>query len=240
MQGDGAGTMERKRQIDREIRALESELLGHIDSELCRLGALLRHANRNWISAYDANVEVTNDVIDEFARRILDRIFMPGIVLRRGSIMEYVKTYYSTDYNTLALNYNQGDFDFILERAVLNAECLSSKINFLNRLKEAEVLHLSVPVEYICNPCNNVNLEVFKVTCMSWVKGWESICDKDEVCALNGKQRDVLGFYLNMRDWIERINEITDAAEAGEMLFSTYKTKMPRFEELREQLDSQS
>ena len=239
MRDNSAGTMERKRQIDREIRAVESELLGHIDSELCRLGALLRHANRNWISAYDANVEVTNDVIDEFARRILDRIFMPGIVLRRGSIMEYVKTYYSTDYNTLALNYNQGDFDFILERAVLNAECLSSKINFLNRLKEAGFLHLDASLNYICNPCNNVTLAAFKFTCNSWVNGWESIPDGEEFYALSDEQRVAMGFYLNMKEWIGQVEEITDAADAREILFSTYKTKMPRFEEFREPLDQQ-
>ena len=240
MRDSSAGTMERKRQIDREIRALESELLGHIDSELCRLGALLRHANRNWISAYDANVVVTNSVIDEFAKRILDRTFVPGIVLRRGTIIGYITTYYSNDYATLIKNYGQGGFDSILEHTVLNAECLSSKINFLNRLKEAGCLHLDVSLNYICNPCNNVTLAAFKFTCNSWVNGWESIPDGEEFYALSDEQRDVLGFYLNMRDWIKQINEITDAAEAGEMLFSTYKTKMPRFEELREQLDSQS
>jgi len=238
MRDNSAGAMERKRQIDREIRALESELLGHIDSELYCLNGLLRNAEQNWLSA---GIKVTRDVIDAFAKRILDGVFMSRKVLDRDSAIEHIRKNFKDYHAMLKRNYQGADFDSILVQTVLNAECLSSKINFLNRLKKSGFLYLSDSVENLDNPRSDGMLERFKNACNGWLREWESLNgSQGQFDALNKKHARIMRFYLNMNAWIEPIAAITDAKLAEENLLSTYKTGMTCFEELREQLDSQS
>ena len=242
MRDNSAGTMERKRQIDREIRALESELLGHIDSELCRLGALLRHANRNWISMYATDMLVDAEVVDGFAKRILDKhSFLKG-VLDKGSTIAYIQRFYAQDYEILSGLY-KGNFDSDLLHAVLNADCLSSKINFLNRLRSNGFLHLGVSAENICNPDSDTMLGAFKLRCKNWIDEWKKKCGNNSggtYPQMTSEQRSIALLSLGMMQWIEHVETITDAAKAREILFSAYGTTMTSFEELRKDLDSRS
>ena len=132
----------------------------------------------------------------------------------------------------------KGDYEFneSLVDAVLNAESLSSKINFLNRLKKAGLLCLSESVGNIDNPCNADSLERFKVACHSWLREW----DLGSGTGVNFGQQErvkIAEFYSSMALWVVYIEKDTNAKISGENIFGAYKKTMTCFEALREQLD---
>ena len=191
------------------------------------------HGRRMLYSFAQATVDVKSGVIDEFAKRILDGVLMSSDVLDRGSAIQYINGRFNV--KDVAL---KGDYEFnaSLVDAVLNAESLSSKINFLNRLKKAGLLCLSESVGNIDNPCNADSLERFKVVCHSWLREW----DLGSGIGGNFGQQErvkIAEFYSSMALWVVYIEKDTNAKIAGENVFGAYKKTMTCFEALREQLD---
>ena len=131
-----------------------------------------------------------------------------------------------------------GDYEFneSLVDAVLNAESLSSKINFLNRLKKAGFLYLRDSVGNLDNPTNSEMLEKFKFACRTWLGEWNlgsgigGNFDQQE-------RNKMVEFYSSMALWVAYIEENTSARSAGKNFLAVYKTTMTCFEDLRTQLD---
>ena len=191
------------------------------------------HGRRVLYSFSQANVDVQRGVIDEFAKVILDGVLMSSDVLDRGSAMQYIKEKFKR--KDVAL---KGDYEFneSLVDAVLNAESLSSKINFLNRLKKAGFLYLSDSVGNLDNPSNSEMLDKFKDACRSWLREW----NLGSGIGGNFDQQErikMVEFYSDMALWVKYIESDTSARSAGENFLAVYKKTMTCFEALREQLD---
>jgi len=147
--------------------------------------------------------------------------------------MQYIKEKFKR--KDVALN---GDYEFneSLVDAVLNAESLSSKINFLNRLKKAGFLYLSDSVGNLDNPSNSEMLDKFKDACRSWLREW----NLGSGIGGNFDQQErikMVEFYSDMALWVKYIESDTSARSAGENFLAVYKKTMTCFEALREQLD---
>jgi hypothetical protein len=231
--------MSRKKLINTEIRALESELLGHIDDQIASLTALVGDAEKqSWLAG---NESVSVEDIQKFAMLVNDSVV--DVILSRENVMKYVRTKHRVGYLLLSRRFRESDFsdqtfDSVLVSAILNADCLSSKINFLNRLKDAKLLYLDDSVFNLCNLFSDEYLEKFKNICRQWVRVWGSKSGNPrDLRALTGDQSAVIGFGINMKYWIETIDDVTDFTEAAQVLLNAYKGNMSHFEALREQLD---
>lgn len=233
--------MSRKKLIDTEISALESELLGHIDDQIASLTALV--GDVNWLAGSEVDNGAIKLKIESFARMVNDGVI--ATVLSEENVVGYVKKNHRDGYRQLKLECEKsglkGDaFDWFLVSAVLNAECLYSKINFLNRLKLSGLVFLEESIENLCNPLSDGQLGEFKQICKQWFRKWDSIANGGgQYNALIPQQVRIMGLYENMANWIEQIASITDAKRANAVLFSSYKTKMSSFEKLREKLEKQ-
>ena len=130
--------------------------------------ALLSFTKQKSLSTFAEDIVVTQAVIDGFAITINDNAI--SFVLSKDTVVQYTKTKYPMDYFRLNSNYIQRDFewktfDTVLIHSVLNANCLYSRVNFLNRLKNANLLPLDAAFQNLCNPFTDQLLHMFKITC---------------------------------------------------------------------------
>ena len=130
--------------------------------------ALLSFTKQKSLSTFAEDIVVTQAVIDGFATIINDDAV--SFVLSKDTVVQYTRAHYPIDYFHLNRNYRERDFewktfDTVLIHSVLNANCLYSRVNFFNPLKNANLLPLDAAFQNLCNPFTDQLLHMFKITC---------------------------------------------------------------------------
>ena len=205
--------------IDREIERLSSELCALVDQEILFLQA--------------REAQLKPQTIDELAILVLRT--NPFRVLTRENAIAYTRRNYPIIYISLRGTMTESKFNATLEDAILNSSSLESRINFLNRLKIAELIQLDQTVPLLSIPKEFESLNAFKSNSQTWLQTWSVHEDKSEdelFNALSKEQTKSFPWHYALKTWTDRISTLRPK-EARNTLSTSYDIDMKPFEELR-------
>jgi hypothetical protein len=207
--------------IDKEIKRLSSELCALVDHEIL------------FLQSRDRGLNVLT--IEEIAIKALCE--NPWGVLTYETAVPFIRRNYPAQYfNAIRRpNISENEFNEQLENAIFNIWRLDSQINYINRLKNSNLIQLNDTLKFLKTPTTSELLDEFNSTSESWIKIWKANEDKKGSEAPTQRQTEASGLRTAFQDWISRIKS-SEPYENPKIVRSWFLNNMKPFQALAVQL----
>jgi hypothetical protein len=209
--------------IDKEIKRLSGELCALVDQEIL------------FLQSRDTRLNVLT--IEKIAIKALRE--NPWGVLTYETAVPFIRRNYTAQYfNAIrGLNISENKLNEKLENAVFNISRLDSQINYINRLKNSNLIQLNETVRFLKTPTTSELSDEFDSTSESWIKIWEAIEDKKGLKASTQRQTKAWRLRTAFQNWISHIKS-PGLNEHPTIMRSWFMYNMEPFQELAVQLSN--
>jgi hypothetical protein len=177
--------------IDKEIKRLSGELCALVDQEIL------------FLQSIDTGLNVLT--IEEIAIKALRE--NPWGVLTYETAVPFIRRNYTAQYlNAIRrLNISKNKLNEKLENAVFNISRLDSQINYINRLKNSNLIQLNETVRFLKTPTTSELSDEFDSTSESWINIWKANEGKKGSEAPTQRQTEACGLRTAFQNWISHI-----------------------------------